>query len=35
MQADTKEMLISTIAKMSTKSNSSTFVDFDLDKRVY
>lgn len=33
MQAGTKEMLISTIAKMSTKSNAFTFVDFDLDKR--
>ncbi len=33
MQAGTKEMLISTIAKMSTKSDAFTFVDFDLDKR--
>lgn len=33
MQAGTKEMLISTIAKMSTRSNAFTFVDFDLDKR--
>lgn len=33
MKAGTKEMLISTIAKMSTKSNAFTFVDFDLDKR--
>ncbi len=33
LQAGTKEMLISTIARMSAKSNAFTFVDFDIDKK--